>query len=70
MNGEDFFLEKIRTFKIFVRFKYKTKVPVNADSNSGSAGQSSEVRCSALLLDYDLISVNCDEPSKNKSHVV
>lgn len=68
MNGEDFFLEKIRTFKIFVRFK--TKVPVNADSNSGSAGQSSEVRCSALLLDYDVISVNCDEPSKNKSHVV
>lgn len=55
---EKIVLEKIRTFKIFVRYKYKTKVPVNADSNSGSAGQSSGVRCSVLLLHYDLISVN------------
>lgn len=55
---EKIVLEKIRTFKIFVRYKYKTKVPVNADSNSGSAGQSSGVRCSVLLLHYNLISVN------------
>lgn len=30
---EEIVLEKIRTFKMFVRYKYKTKVPVNADSN-------------------------------------
>lgn len=57
MNGEDCFGEN-QNFQNICAIKYKTKVPVNADSNSGSAGQSSGVRCSVLLLHYNLISVN------------